>query len=91
VLRTHPAVADVGVVGLPDPDLGERVGAVVVASEPVGSEALVDYCAGALATFKVPEYLEFTDELPVSVLGKLDRKALRALLADATPVTRSAP
>jgi long-chain acyl-CoA synthetase len=91
VLRTHPSVVDVGVVGLPDPDLGERVGAVVVTSEPVGAEALVDYCGTTLATFKVPEYLEFTDELPISVLGKLDRNALRALLAHATPVTRSAP
>jgi acyl-CoA synthetase (AMP-forming)/AMP-acid ligase II len=91
VLRTHPSVVDVGVVGLPDPDLGERVGAVVVASEPVGAEALVDHCATTLATFKVPEYLEFADELPISVLGKLDRKALRDLLAHATPVTRSAP
>jgi long-chain acyl-CoA synthetase len=90
VLRTHPSVVDVGVVGLPDPDLGERVGAVVVASQPVGAEALVDHCATTLATFKVPEYLEFTDELPISVLGKLDRKALRALLAHTTPVTRSA-
>jgi acyl-CoA synthetase (AMP-forming)/AMP-acid ligase II len=91
VLRTHPSVVDVGVVGLPDPDLGERVGAVVVASEPVGAEALVDHCATTLATFKVPEYLEFADELPISVLGKLDRRALRDLLAHATPVTRSAP
>ncbi|MGD0311808.1 MAG: AMP-binding protein [Acidimicrobiales bacterium] len=91
VLRTHPSVVDVGVVGLPDADMGERVGAVVVVSEPVGAEALVDYCATTLATFKVPEYLGFADELPISVLGKLDRKALRTLLAGTSPVGRSAP
>jgi acyl-CoA synthetase (AMP-forming)/AMP-acid ligase II len=67
------------------------VGAVVVVSEPVGAEALVDYCATTLATFKVPEYLGFADELPISVLGKLDRKALRTLLAGTSPVGRSAP
>jgi non-ribosomal peptide synthetase component E (peptide arylation enzyme) len=41
-----------------------------------------------VASFKVPEYVGFADELPVSVLGKLDRKALRALLVDAPRVAR---
>jgi long-chain acyl-CoA synthetase len=88
VLRSHPAVADVGVVGVPDSELGERVGVVVVASGPVTAEALVGHCASQVATFKIPEYVGFADELPVSVLGKLDRKALRALLADAPRVAR---
>ena len=57
VLRTHPSVVDVGVVGVPDDELGERVGAVVVVSEPVSPEELAGYCASQLATFKVPEYL----------------------------------
>jgi acyl-CoA synthetase (AMP-forming)/AMP-acid ligase II len=82
VLRSHPQVVDVGVVGLPDEELGERVGAVVVVAEPVTTEALVAHCARNLATYKVPEYLGFADELPVSVLGKLNRPALRELLAD---------
>ena len=64
VLRTHPSVLDVGVVGVPDDELGERVGAVVVVTEPVSAETLAGYCASQLATFKVPEYLEFADELP---------------------------
>ncbi len=88
VLRTHPSVVDAGVVGLPDPDLGERVGAMVVVSEPVTVEELLQHCAGALATYKVPEYLDFTDELPVTVLGKPDRKELRARLAGASRVGR---
>jgi acyl-CoA synthetase (AMP-forming)/AMP-acid ligase II len=90
VLRTHPGVADVGVVGVPDTDLGERVGAVVVVAESVSPEDLVAFCGDHLATYKVPEYLEFADELPITALGKLDRKALRALLTDARPVARSA-
>ncbi len=89
VLRTHPSVVDVGVVGVPDPELGERVGAVVVASEPVSADALVSYCASQIATYKVPEYLEFVDELPTSALGKVTRRDLRALLEGAPAVTRS--
>jgi long-chain acyl-CoA synthetase len=88
VLRTHPQVVDVGVIGVPDDDLGERVGAAVVVSGPVTAEALASHCATQLATFKVPEYIAFTDELPVSVLGKLDRKAVRAMLADLPRVAR---
>ena len=88
VLRTHPSVVDAGVVGLPDIDLGERVGAMVVVSEPVSSEELVRHCASALATYKVPEYLEFSDDLPVTALGKPDRVALRARLGDTPRVGR---
>ena len=87
VLRSHPSVVDVGVVGMPDASLGERVGAVVVAAEPVSAETLVGYCGSRLASYKVPEYVEFAPELPFSALGKIDRKALRALLAD-SPVVR---
>jgi long-chain acyl-CoA synthetase len=87
-VRTHPGVVDVGVVGVPDTDLGERVGAVVVAVEPLSAESLVSYCASLLASYKVPEYLVFVPELPFSALGKLDRKALRVLLRDAPVVRR---
>ena len=88
VLRRHPNVIDVGVVGVPDTDLGERVGAVVVSDQDIGPELLIEYCAAQLASYKVPEYVVFTDELPVSALGKLDRKALRSLLAQAPVVGR---
>ena len=88
MLRTHPGVIDVGVVGVPDTDLGERVGAVVVASEPVSAESLVGHCGSRLATYKVPEYLVFAPELPFTALGKLDRKALRSLLRDAPAIRR---
>ena len=79
-LRTHPAVRDAGVVGVPDPVLGERVGAVVVVDGPVTAAELTAHCASRLATFKIPEYVGFADELPVTVLGKLDRRSLVGLL-----------
>ena len=88
VLRSHPSVVDAGAVGVPDPDLGERVGAMVVVSEPVSVDTLLRHCASELATYKVPEYLEFADELPVTVLGKPDRLALRARLGGAERVGR---
>ena len=80
MLRTHPQVADVGVVGVPDEELGERVGAVVVTSGPVTAEELVAHCADRMATYKVPEFVVLADELPTSVLGKLDRRGLRRQL-----------
>ena len=88
VLRSHPLVADVGVVGIPDTELGERVGAVVVTSGPVTPEELVAHCTGHLATYKAPEFVVFAEDLPVSVLGKLNRPALRELLGGAPSVSR---
>jgi len=89
VLRSHPLVADVAVVGVVDLELGERVGAVVVVSGPVTPAELVAHCSGRLSTYKAPEFVEFVDELPVSVLGKLDRAALRAQLSASPLVPRS--
>jgi acyl-CoA synthetase (AMP-forming)/AMP-acid ligase II len=61
---------------------------VVVASEPVSAEDLVGYCAAHLATYKAPEFVVFADDLPISVLGKLNRPALRELLGGAPSVAR---
>lgn len=79
---------DVGVVGVPDAVLGERVGAVVVADGDLRPEEVVAHCAGRLSGYKTPELVTFADELPETVLGKPDRAALRVLLAGVGPVTR---
>jgi acyl-CoA synthetase (AMP-forming)/AMP-acid ligase II len=88
VLRTHPAVRDAAVVGVPDTELGERVGAVVVVTGTVPAEELTVHCASRLASYKVPEYVGFADELPVTVLGKLDRRSLLDLLPGDRVVVR---
>jgi non-ribosomal peptide synthetase component E (peptide arylation enzyme) len=78
---THPKVADVAVVGLPDPVLGERCCAVVVcrdAADPLRLDELVDHLEGAgLMRQKFPEQLELVDALPRNPSGKVVKTALR--------------
>lgn len=81
VVRTHPGVRDVAVVGLPDPEMGNRVGCAIVGREPITGEALRDFCRGRIANFKMPERLLLVDEIPYNDFGKVDRKVLRARFA----------
>lgn len=78
VLRTHPGVRDVAIIGLPDPRWGERVCAVVVAADdrPTDDE-LVALCRAHLAGFKIPRVIHFVDELPTTGTGKVSKPALR--------------
>ena len=90
VLHDHPDVTEVAVVGISEPVMGERVCAVVVprdGSPPTLAE-LRAFAAGRLATFKCPEALSVTDELPKTATGKVDKKAVRAELSDGAGVDR---
>jgi acyl-CoA synthetase (AMP-forming)/AMP-acid ligase II len=66
VLKEHPAVADAGLVGIPDARRGAEVLACVVpaSGRTVSFAELVEHCRGQLSSFKVPRYLEFRSELP---------------------------
>jgi acyl-CoA synthetase (AMP-forming)/AMP-acid ligase II len=81
LLLTHPAIADLAVVGVPDPRTGERVCAVVVA-EPGATLTLPDileHCvANGLARYKCPERLEIVDAIPRNSMGKILKTELRA-------------
>ena len=81
VVRTHRSVRDVAVVGLPDPEMGNRVGCAIVGREPITDEALRDFCRGRIANFKMPERLLLVDEIPYNDFGKVDRKEIRARFA----------
>jgi fatty-acyl-CoA synthase len=78
VLRRHPAIADVGVVGVPDDEWGEKIGAAVVAREPVDAAALKDFVRARLRSTKAPEVVRFLDELPYNETGKLLRRTLKS-------------
>ncbi|MGA0107729.1 MAG: AMP-binding protein [Candidatus Nanopelagicales bacterium] len=81
-----PGVIEVGVVGLPDETLGEKVCAYVVANSPAPSqETILEHCREHLARYKVPKAIVFVDELPKSPIGKILRRELRSLaISEAT-------
>lgn len=80
VLATHPAVAEVAVVGVPDTSWGEVVCAVVVArdgTDPLTLDALRAHCAGRLAPYKQPRRIELADALPrTAATGQVQRTLL---------------
>lgn len=79
VLAGHPAVAEVAVIGVPHPDLGESLLALIVPSGgPPDPAELEAYAREHLAPYKVPRAYEFRDELVYNAMGKPDKKAMRA-------------
>jgi long-chain acyl-CoA synthetase len=76
VLREHPAVADVAAAGIPDSEMGERVGVAIVAHAPMTADDVKSYCREHLAIYKVPEHVVFVDDLPYSETGKIVRRQL---------------
>ena len=83
VLIGHPDVADVAVVGVADPDLGEVIRAIVepAPTRPASAELeheLIEYCQARLSRFKCPRTVSFLDELPRLPTGKVARRLLPA-------------
>jgi len=80
VIASHPAVAEVGVAGVPDMYQGEAVKAWVVLCQghEVTVDELRDYCRARLVGYKVPKHMEFRDSLPKTLVGKVLRRELAA-------------
>ena len=76
ILATHPAIAEVAVIGRPSERWGEEVTAVAVVNQHVTEKELRDYAALRLTSYKVPKRVEFVSELPRNALGKVVRGAL---------------
>ena len=82
LLITHPRVLDVAVFGVPDPDFGEAVKAVVQPIDmretgPAFERELIDWCRARLSHIKCPKSIDFTAELPRHATGKLYKRLLR--------------
>ena len=79
-LFSHPAVAEVAVIGVPDEKWGETIKALVVLADGASTDerALIDHCREILAHFKCPTSVEFRDELSRTATGKLQKFKLRA-------------
>lgn len=92
-LMAHPSVAEVAVVPVPDPYLGERIGAYVVPDgPPPGLRELKEALhAAGLAGYKLPDWLAIVEKLPLTGLGKVDKKTLVADAADRIRAAENAP
>ena len=79
VIKTHPKVAQVGVVGVESEFAGERVWAYVQLHPDMEMTAVevMDHCRGTLAAFKLPDEVRFLDELPMSSVRRVQRVKLR--------------
>ncbi len=78
-LFTHPKVAEVAVFGIPDEYYGEQVAAWVQlhAGERASEEEIKEFCKGKIAYFKIPHYIWFVEEFPMTVTGKIQKFRMR--------------
>jgi fatty-acyl-CoA synthase len=80
-LYAHPKILDVQVIGLPDTKMGEELCACVIAKEIVTEDEVRDFCKGQIAHYKIPRYVAFMDDFPMTVTGKVQKYLLRERLS----------
>ena len=75
----HPAVADVYVFGIPDPNWGEELCAWIKLrdGESASIEDMRAFCQGQIAHYKIPRYIEFVDSFPMTITGKIQKFVMR--------------
>ncbi|MGA3202352.1 MAG: AMP-binding protein, partial [Bryobacteraceae bacterium] len=91
-LYTHPKIADVQVVGLPDERLGETVAAWIKlkAGETAVEDEIRDFCKGSIAHFKIPQHIRFVDAFPMTVTGKIQKYVIRQTEIEARHLEKAA-
>jgi fatty-acyl-CoA synthase len=80
-LYEHPAVSDVQVIGVPDLKYGEELMAwVKLKGDRVATpEEIKEFCKGKIAHYKIPRYIKFVDEFPMTVTGKIQKYKMREI------------
>jgi fatty-acyl-CoA synthase len=88
-LHTHPKISDVQVIGVPDAKYGEEVCAWIRLREGQSStpDEIRDYCRGQIATYKIPRYVRFIAEFPMTVTGKIQKFRMREQMAEELGLT----
>ncbi|MDX1434286.1 MAG: AMP-binding protein [Gammaproteobacteria bacterium] len=83
-LYTHPKIEEVEVIGVPDEKYGEEVCAWIKlrAGETATVEEIREFCKGGIAHFKIPRYVKFVDEFPMTVTGKVQKYVMRERMAE---------
>jgi fatty-acyl-CoA synthase len=79
-LYTHPAIADVQVIGVPDEKYGEELMAWVIlkpGQDPLTADDVREFCTGRLAHYKIPRYVHVVEEFPMTVTGKIRKVEMR--------------
>ncbi|HSO49929.1 MAG TPA: long-chain fatty acid--CoA ligase, partial [Acidimicrobiia bacterium] len=87
VILRHESVAEAAVVGIEDPEWGQRVVAVVVATQPVTADELKQWVRNTLAPHKVPKEFHFTESLPRNALGKTMKPDVTKFVVEQTRPT----
>jgi fatty-acyl-CoA synthase len=90
-LYRHPAVQDVQVVGVPDAKYGEEICAWIVLKpgQTTTDVELREFCKGQIAHYKIPRYMRFVNEFPMTVTGKIQKFKIRDAMKDELGLTEN--
>jgi acyl-CoA synthetase (AMP-forming)/AMP-acid ligase II len=87
-LLAHPEVFDAACIGMPDPDMGERLVALVVPADPAApptADALISLCRNTIAHYKCPREVRLVDSVERNAMGKISRRRLRDAAVNSVP------